>query len=62
MPGVELFIGGPDDVTMLTGEPEAGRAGPGRPHSPLRRRPARFRTLAPGRACNWRATVHGGPC
>ena len=27
MPGVELFIGGPDDVTMLTGEPEAGRAG-----------------------------------
>lgn len=27
MPGVELFIGGPDDVAMLTGEPEAGKAG-----------------------------------
>lgn len=27
MPGVELFIGGVDDVAMLTGEPEAGRAG-----------------------------------
>ena len=27
MPGVELFIGGVDDVAMLTGDPEAGRAG-----------------------------------
>ena len=27
MPGVDLFIGGVDDVAMLTGDPEAGRAG-----------------------------------
>ena len=27
MPGVELFIGGVDDVAMLTGDPEAGKAG-----------------------------------
>ena len=27
MPGVELFIGGVDDVAMLTGEPEVAKAG-----------------------------------